>query len=118
MLIQRDLLGGWPTPRVVSAHTHLMLVGGVLSIILGTGLWLYPRPKKGDPRVKAWHGELAWWGVVMGTTLRSVGEIVGANASGPRAVPISVVGGLLQVVGIIAAVLAIRPRIRPGLRGD
>lgn len=103
---------------MVSAHTHLMLVGGVITIILGTGLWLYPRPKKDDPRVKLWHGEAAWWGVVLGTAIRSIGEMAGATATGPRAAPLSVIGGALQVLGIIAAVLALRPRIRAGARGD
>lgn len=59
LLIGRELRGIWPSPLLVSAHTHLLVVGTILSTILGTALWLFPRPLKNDPRVRAWHGEAA-----------------------------------------------------------
>src|SRR5690606_27523725 len=46
MLVQRELWGIWPHPYLVSAHTHAVLVGFVMFLILGVGLWLFPRPEK------------------------------------------------------------------------
>ena len=44
MLVQRELYGTWPTPYVVSAHTHAVFVGFVMFMILGVALWLFPKP--------------------------------------------------------------------------
>ncbi len=118
MLVRRDLLHQWPAPHLISAHAHLLLAGSVLHVILGTAIWLFPRPRADDPRVRAWHGEMAWWCLSAGTTLRGVGEIVTAThpALGWRLA--TVTGGLLQVLGLLAGVLALRPRIRAAGAGN
>jgi len=112
MLIGRDLRGVWPAPSLVSAHTHLLLVGTILSTILGTALWLFPRPRKGDPRVRVWHGEAAYWCLTIGTLARAVGEIARASSAAPPWPLVSVGGGLLQVTAMGGAVLALRVRVR------
>jgi hypothetical protein len=48
MLTQRELRGVWPTPWWISAHTHAILVGFVMMMILGVALWMFPRPAKDD----------------------------------------------------------------------
>src|SRR5690349_11211028 len=50
MLVRRELWSRFPTPYEVSAHTHAILVGFVMMMILGVALWLFPRPEKGDER--------------------------------------------------------------------
>lgn len=107
MLVRRDLLAEWPTRDVVSAHTHLILVGAMLEMIVGTAWWLFPRPGRRDPAAPAWAAEAAWWLLTLGTALRA-----GAEATGVRGW-LSVVGGLGQLLGIAAAVLALSRRVRP-----
>ena len=42
---------GWFVPTTLaSAHTHVLLVGGVLMMILGVAVWFFPRPPKDNPR--------------------------------------------------------------------
>jgi hypothetical protein len=113
MLIGRDLRGIWPAPYLVSAHTHLLLVGTILSTILGTALWLFPRPLKGDPRVRAWHGEAAYWCLTLGTLARAVGEVARASSSASVWPMVTVTGGGLQLLGMGCGLLALRVRIRP-----
>jgi hypothetical protein len=114
MLIGRDLRGVWPAPYLVSAHTHLLLVGTILSTILGTALWLFPRPLKSDTRVRAWHGGAAYWCLTLGTLARAVGEIARASSAAPHWPVVTVTGGVLQVVAMGCAVLALRVRVRAG----
>lgn len=46
MIVQREITGVYPLPYVVSAHTHAILVGFVMQMILGVALWMFPRPEK------------------------------------------------------------------------
>jgi hypothetical protein len=48
LLVRRELAGLHATPYEISAHTHLILVGFVMMMILGVALWLFPRPAKED----------------------------------------------------------------------
>src|SRR6186997_2987781 len=75
MMVERELLQRFPSPYVVSAHTHAILVGFVMMMILGVALWLFPRPAKEDTRYSPRAAEVAYWLVGGGTALRVVGEI-------------------------------------------
>lgn len=115
LLVERDLGGRWPGPLAISAHAHLILVGAVLEAILGTGLWLFPRPRRDRWQAPGWVAELAWAALTAGTAIRAVAELAqGAHASG-IARGSAVVGGALQVVGIAAGVVALQPRIRASI---
>jgi len=50
MMGEREIGGGMAGPYAVSAHTHAILVGFVMMMILGVALWLFPRPAKDDTR--------------------------------------------------------------------
>jgi membrane associated rhomboid family serine protease len=50
MMVERELGGHVSGPYAVSAHTHAILVGFVMMMILGVALWLFPRPSKDDAR--------------------------------------------------------------------
>lgn len=34
------------TQELISAHTHVILVGSVMMMIMGVALWFFPRPEK------------------------------------------------------------------------
>ncbi|NIY12994.1 MAG: hypothetical protein GWN02_34075, partial [Gemmatimonadetes bacterium] len=50
LLVQRELVGVYPHPNLVSAHAHAVLIGFVMFLILGVALWLFPRAAKEDTR--------------------------------------------------------------------
>lgn len=115
LLVRRELGGRWPEPGLVSAHTHLILVGAVIELIIGVAWWFFPRPLRHDPPASHRAVVVAWWALTVGTLLRAGGEGVTAMAIGWP--PVVVVGGALQVVGLGAAVVALRRRVRPGRDG-
>lgn len=117
LLIGREVRGEWPAPHLASAHAHLLLVGAVMPTILGVALWLFPRPLRSDPQPPAWHGEAAWWCLTLGTAGRAVGEIARASSGAIGWRWLTVAGGLLQVVGLLLGVVALRPRMRLGREG-
>jgi heme/copper-type cytochrome/quinol oxidase subunit 1 len=76
MLIQRELEGRYPGPGLISAHTHVILVGFVMMMILGVALWMFPRPQRNDVRYRPGIAEAAYWLLTVSTAVRFVGEVV------------------------------------------
>ncbi len=102
----------WP---LVTAHTHLLLVGFVLMLIFGVATWMFPRPGKEDVRYQPWLAEGVYWLLTMSTAVRAVGEL-GLAATGARAGSVlAAVGGLGQVVAGLLFVVNMWVRVRmPG----
>src|SRR3954470_24663878 len=75
LLVRRELYGAYASPFEMSAHTHALLVGFVMEMILGVALWLFPRPEKGDSRYKPQLAETAYWLLTSGTAARVLGEL-------------------------------------------
>src|SRR5674476_396874 len=69
MLVERELSGRFASPYLTSAHTHAILVGFVMMMILGVALWMFPRPAKGDTRYNPRLAETAYWMLTAGTCL-------------------------------------------------
>ncbi len=112
LLVRRELAGVWPAPHLVSAHVHLLLVGVVMETILGVAIWLFPRPAREDRRYRPWLAEVAWWCITSGTLLRAMTELARAWNDTPLLRWGVVAGGALQLVGLLTALLYLRPRIR------
>jgi cbb3-type cytochrome oxidase subunit 1 len=113
MMARRELAGVGPSAYLVSAHTHAILVGFVMLMILGVALWMFPRPEKGDVRYRPAVAEAAYWLVTIGTGLRVAGELA-RTVSGDRALRWAVLlSGLSQIAGIGLFFVNMWPRIRP-----
>ena len=113
MLVRRELLGRFPTPYETSAHTHALLVGFVMLMILGVALWLFPRPEKGDERYRPAVAEGAYWLVTLGTLARVAGELL-RHATDARLLRWAIVlAGVAQVAGIALFFHTMWSRIRP-----
>lgn len=113
LLARRELVGAWPSPYLVSAHVHLVMVGAVLQVIAGVALWMFPRPLRDDTRRHEEFGVLGWWMLTPGTFLRAAAE-AGKAWVGWTWLPAAVViGALLQVLGIASVLFALRTRLRP-----
>lgn len=113
MLVRRDLLGIWPSPYLVSAHAHAVLVGFVMFLILGVALWLFPRAPKEDTRYRPARAAAAYWVLLFATGGRFVAEAARAWSTAPWLGWIVVLGGLGQIAGLAIYFWTMWPRIRP-----
>ena len=113
MIAERDLAGRFPSPYVRSAHTHAILVGFVMMMILGVALWLFPRPAKDDARYAPRVAEASYWLVAMGTAVRIVAEVALAHVDGLWLRVSTVLAGTIQAVGIGLFFYTMWSRIRP-----
>ena len=113
MMIRRELSGMFPSPYVVSAHTHAILVGFVMLMILGVALWMFPRPEKGDVRYSPRAAEAAYWLVATGTGARVLGELLRPTVGAPWLRWGVVLAGLSQIAGFAVFFHTMWSRIRP-----
>ena len=113
MMAERELWRRLPSPYVVSAHTHAILVGFVMMMILGVALWLFPRPAKDDARYSPRAAETAYWLVGGGTAVRVAGELArsGSDAAWLRIATLG--AGLVQIAGLFVFFYTMWSRIRP-----
>jgi cbb3-type cytochrome oxidase subunit 1 len=112
MLARRELGGVWSTPWWVSAHTHAILVGFVMMMILGVALWMFPRPARDDTHFDPRLAEVAYWCIAVGTAVRVLGELarpVTADAAVRWGV---VLGGAAQALGLVLFFYTMWTRIR------
>ena len=76
MIVGRELLARYPSPYLVSAHAHAILVGFVMLMIMGVALWLFPRPDREDRRYSPRIAEAAYWALTASTAARVAGEVL------------------------------------------
>ena len=113
LIVKRELYGRYATPLETSAHTHALLVGFVMMMILGVALWLFPRPAKDDVQYSPRLAELAYWLVTVGSAGRIAGELA-RPFTGALVIRIATfAAGLLQVIGLGLFFYTMWSRIRP-----
>jgi heme/copper-type cytochrome/quinol oxidase subunit 1 len=117
MLAQRELAGVWPTPWWTSAHTHAILVGFVMMMILGVALWMFPRPAKEDTRFDMRLAEAAYWCVTLGTAVRVLGELLRPESVAAWLRWAVVLGGAAQAGGLALFFWTMWTRIRGRVEG-
>ena len=112
ILIRREIFLRSPSLYEVSAHTHAILVGFVMMMILGVALWLFPRAERGeqqyDPRLAA----AAYWLLTIGTAARVAGELARGYSAALWLRSTVVSGGVAQFAGIALFFFTMWPRIR------
>jgi cbb3-type cytochrome oxidase subunit 1 len=112
MLARRELAGAWATPWWVSAHTHAILVGFVLMMILGVALWMFPRPARDDTHFDPRLAEAAYWCIALGTGVRVAGELVRPATEAAAVRWAVVLGGAAQALGLVLFFYTMWTRIR------
>jgi heme/copper-type cytochrome/quinol oxidase subunit 1 len=113
LIVRRELFDHHPTAYEVSAHTHALLVGFVMEMILGVALWLFPRPDKSDERYDPRLAGLAYWVLTISTAGRVVGELARSHVDAPVLRWAIVVFGLGQVAAVLLFFHTMWSRIRP-----
>ena len=63
------------TQELISAHTHLILVGSVMMMIMGVALWFFPRPEKDDKKYNPDLILITYWLMTVATALRFVFQV-------------------------------------------
>lgn len=112
MIARRELAGAYPSPYLVSAHTHAILVGFVMMMILGVALWLFPRPDKGDVRYRPTLAAASYWLVTLGTLARVLGELARIVSASLAVRWVVVLSGFAQIAGIALFFFTMWTRIR------
>jgi prolipoprotein diacylglyceryltransferase len=113
MLVRRELYGVFASSFERSAHTHALLVGFVMMMILGVALWLFPRPSREDERYNPRIAEATYWFVTVGTAGRVIAELLRRPDSSAVLRWTIVVCGVSQVVGLFLFFATMWGRIRP-----
>lgn len=113
LLIARYYLDIWPHPNLVSAHTHVILVGSVMMMIMGVALWFFPRPEKDDKLYKPNLILAAYFIITSSTLIRFVSQVISAFVLPNELLKLLLtISALGQVLGIIIFFISIWGRIR------
>ena len=113
MMARRELGTSLPSTYVVSAHTHAILVGFVMMMILGVALWMFPRPAKGDTTYRPAVAEASYWLLTTGTLARVLGELARMSSSAGWLRWGVLAAGAAQIVGLVLFFYNMWSRIRP-----
>jgi heme/copper-type cytochrome/quinol oxidase subunit 1 len=112
MMWQREMNSAFASRYVTSAHTHAILVGFVMMMILGVALWMFPRPAKGDARYSPRVAEASYWLVAIGTGGRVVGELLRSLVDAPWLRWTVLITGVIQLMGLLLFFATMWSRIR------
>ncbi len=117
------VLGGYMTYRInisgsgvpqsmIAAHTHLILVGFVIMLIMGIALWLFPRPRE-----KVFYSpliaEITFYLMFAAIAVRSTGEILNGFILSRWIAWTIVAGSFGEIAGIVLFFINIWNRIKP-----
>ncbi len=70
MSFNKHLMDEGVLPELISAHTHIILVGSVIMMIMGVALWFFPRAEKNDKRYNPTLLLITYWIMTISTALR------------------------------------------------
>ncbi len=83
---------------LISAHTHLVLFGFVIMLIMGVAYWMFPRPAKDDIRYSPKMAELNYWLITIGTVVRTFGELYYYMTAWKGAYALITIGAISQLL--------------------
>ena len=64
------------TQELISAHTHIILVGSVMMMIMGVALWFFPRAEKDDKKYNPNLIRITYWMMTIATALRFITQTI------------------------------------------
>lgn len=112
MSINMHLHFGGYSPEIVSAHTHIILVGSVMMMIMGVALWFFPRPEKEDKKYNPGMILFTYWIMTASTALRFACELVNSFIEIRTIEVFITIFSFFQVLAIILFFYSIWGRIR------
>lgn len=113
MAIAKYVFNSGYTQELISAHTHLILVGSVMMMIMGVALWFFPRAEKDDRRYNPTSILISYWIMTIGTSFRFIFQVI-ANFVYARWIHYLIaLSSSLQVIAMILFFYSMWGRIRP-----
>lgn len=112
ILFRRELALSASSPYEISAHTHAILVGFVMMMILGVALWLFPRADRSDQHYDPRLAAAAYWFITVGTAGRIAGELARDYSAALGLRLLVLAGGVAQFLGIVIFFFTMWSRIR------
>lgn len=105
--------GGTISHGMIVAHVHLLLVGFLVMMIVGTALWLFPRSGRGQP-IGPYPNLVAFAYVLLtvGTLARAVTEFLDVALDGQIWAYVRLAASTAQVAGILIGIVALWGRVR------
>ena len=53
IIVAQFVVGAYPPRPLITAHVHLLLVGFMLTIVMGVATWMFPRPARDETRYRS-----------------------------------------------------------------
>lgn len=98
---------------LIQAHLHILFMGGIVMMILGVGVWFFPRAKKDDKKYSPAVVLASYYVFTVSTMLRFVAEIFQGLSSSGFADFIGFWCSAAQTMSVITIIYSIWGRIRP-----
>lgn len=98
---------------LVSAHTHIILVGSVMMMIMGVALWFFPRADKNDKRYNPVLILIVYWMMTLSTLLRFISQVIISFYFFQWLNVIITITSTFQVIAMLLFFYSIWGRIRP-----
>ncbi|HXY19580.1 MAG TPA: hypothetical protein VEH83_06245 [Gemmatimonadales bacterium] len=109
----RQTVGGVISQGMIVAHVHVLLVGFLLMMILGTAFWLFPRSGRGQPIGPHPRAVgLAYALLAAGTAIRGVTEFFDIELAAPAWRYVRLAASACQAAGILVGIAALWGRVR------
>ncbi len=99
--------------ELISAHTHLILVGSVMMMIMGVALWFFPRAEKDDKRYNPDLILTSYWIMTIATALRFIFQVLTNFVLSDVVRYLIAISSVFQVIAIILFFYSMWGRIRP-----
>jgi hypothetical protein len=112
LIVSEFVVGVHPPRLFITAHVHLLLVGFMLTLVIGVATWMFPRPARDDARYRPELAEAVYWIMTVSTVARAVAEIgLGLWGTGILRLVVAL-GGLGQLVAAAVFVVNMWWRVR------
>ena len=76
MSVNRYVLFQGNHPSLITAHTHLILVGAIMMMIMGVALWFFPKAAQQDKRYKPSLILFTYWLMTTATASRFIFQVL------------------------------------------
>jgi hypothetical protein len=98
--------------EMISAHTHIILVGSVMMMIMGVALWFFPKPDKEDKKYKPGLILFTYYLITSATALRFIFQVLASIFFSNWINYIVTITSTLQVIAFILFFYSMWGRIR------
>ncbi len=113
MSIAKNILNIGYGAEMLSAHTHVILVGSVMMMIMGVALWFFPRAEKTDKKYNPDLIRFTYWLMTLATALRFLSQVTVSFYYYESVRILISIFSFFQVVAILLFFYSMWGRIRP-----